>query len=679
MKIFKFAWPGLIAATILFAFPKENNKNADSGVLTPEIYHHREQQMITFLLSRNHYQNKTIDDSLSSAFYKNYIERLDGSRVYLLKSDIESFKHYRLELDDALQAGNLDAAYHIFNVFMTRFNERMEYALRLLEKPFDFSIDEYYQPDREYAPWAENSAELDEIWRKLLKNEALKLKLAGKKEDEINKNLVKRYKNYIKRLKQSESEDVFQYFMNAFAETFDPHTGYMSPKRSEDFKIQMSHSLEGIGALLNMEDDYTKVVEIVPGGPADKAGNLQANDRISAVGQGAGSEMVDVIGWRIDDVVRLIRGPKGTSVRLQIHPADAPIGAIPKTISIVRDKVRLADRAAKSDTIDFVENGRRHRIGVIEIADFYSDYEAKRKGDPNYSSTSNDVKRILGELKSADVDGIVVDLRGNGGGFLDEAIKLSGLFIKDGPVVQVRYSGGKVEVNNDTDSRVFYDGPLVVLVDRLSASASEIFSAAIQDYGRGIIAGDQSFGKGTVQNVVDLQRFLPRNGKKYGQIKLTVAKFYRINGGSTQNVGVIPDISFPSKLEAMEVGERYQEFALLWDRIKKAPYEQVSEDLKEIVPRLESSHRSRMKENEKYTNLIKEIDRIKDDRSRKLLSLQENKRRKLLEESKKHKVSNSDYEEFVLNEAVNIMSDYISIIDRRLQSNAGSKLPELIK
>ncbi len=679
MKIFKFAWIGLIAATLLFSLPLENNENLESGVLSPEIFHHREEQMITFLLSRNHYQNKSIDDSLSSTLYKNYIERLDGNRVYLLKSDIESFQNYRLELDDALQSGNLDAAYHIFNIFMTRFNQRMDFALQLLDKPFDFTIDEYYEPDRENAPWAENSSELNEIWRKLLKNEALKLNLAGKKDEEINETLVKRYKNYIKRVKQSESEDVFQYFMNAFAETFDPHTGYMSPKRSEDFKIQMSHSLEGIGALLNMEDDYTKVVEIIPGGPADKAGELQANDRISAVGQGLDKEMVDVIGWRIDDVVQLIRGPKGTSVRLQVLPADASIGSPPKTISIVRDKVHLADRAAKSDTIDIVENGRNHKIGIIEIADFYSDYDAKRRGDPDYASTSNDVKRILGELKSAGVDGIVIDLRGNGGGFLDEAIKLSGLFIKEGPVVQVRYSGGKVEINNDPDSRVFYDGPLVVLMDRLSASASEIFAAAIQDYGRGIIIGDQSFGKGTVQNVVDLQRYLPEADKKYGQIKLTVAKFYRINGGSTQNVGVLPDISFPSRFEAMEVGERYQKSALLWDRIKKAPYEEVLNGPQKIIPRLQSGHLSRMKDSENYVKLQKEIERIKGDRNKKSLSLQEEQRRNLMEEAKQDKTSNSVYEEFVLNEAVSIMSDYISIVGRKLQTNIDNDIQDLIK
>lgn len=670
MKYFNLFLSALLFITILFAAPASKEITPLTENLSPETFHHREEQMITFLLSRNHYQKKDIDDSLSVKIFKNYIESLDGNRLYFLKHDIDSFLEYRLQIDEALKSGDLSAAYQIFNIFLQRFHQRMDYAKSLLQNSFDYKVDEYFRPDREKETWASTSAQLDSIWRKLLKNEALKLKLAGKKDEEINKTLIKRYTNYLKRINKSESEDVFQYFMNAFSGTFDPHTAYMSPKRSADFKIQMSHSLEGIGASLRIEDDYTKVVEIISGGPADKSGLLHANDRISAVGQGDDGEIVDVIGWRIDDVVQLIRGPKGTKVRLQILPADAPVGSPPKTIEIIRDKVRLADKAAKSDTLEITENGRSYKIGVIDIPDFYFDHEAWRKGDPLYASTTKDVKRILRELQSAGVDGIIIDLRGNGGGFLNEAIKLSGLFIKEGPIVQVKNSQGKIEIDIDKDPRIYYGGPLVVLVDRLSASASEIFSAAIQDYGRGLIVGEQSYGKGTVQNVVPLKRFLQNNPGKYGQLKLTIAKFYRINGGSTQNMGVIPDITFPSRWEAMEVGERYQKYALLWDQIRPAIFTPFSGDLKTILPRLHTKHLSRIQENPQYERMQDEIRRINEDRNKNLLSLQESKRKAELdkENERKKKYSGDKKQDFVLNETTHILGDLININADELQT-----------
>ena len=660
----------LLFITILLAAPASRENLSATQELAPEPYHHREEQTVSFLLARNHYQQKDIDDSLSIKIFDNYIESLDGNRLYFLNSDIATFSRYKLELDDALKSGDLSPAYHIFNVFLKRFRQRMDYAQTLLQQPFDFTIDEYFQPDREHAQWAANSTQLDSIWRKRLKNEALKLKLAGKKEQETNKTLIKRYTNYLKRINKSESEDVFQYFMNAFSRTFDPHTAYMSPKRSADFKIQMSHSLEGIGASLRTEDDYTKVVEIISGGPADKSGLLHANDRISAVAQGDEGEFVDVIGWRIDDVVQLIRGPKGTKVRLQILPADAPLGSPPHAIEIIRDKVRLADKAAKSDTLEISESGRTYKIGVITIPDFYFDHEAWKKGDPLYSSTTKDVKRILGELQSAGVEGIIIDLRGNGGGFLNEAIKLSGLFIKEGPVVQVRNSHGKIEVNMDRDPRIYYEGPLAVIVDRLSASASEIFSAAIQDYGRGIVVGEQSFGKGTVQNVIPLERFLRSNPGDYGQLKLTIAKFYRINGGSTQNRGVVPDITFPSRWEAMEVGESYQKYALLWDQIRPARFTPFSNDLKDILPRLMPKHLSRIQGNPQYRQMQDEIERIREGRSKNFLSLQEAKRKAELDKQNARKKENASdkKQDFVLNETAHILSDCIRIYDEEFQT-----------
>jgi len=652
----------------VFAVPAVTDTSVTLKTLAPEPFHHREEQMITFLLARNHYQHKDINDSLSVEVYKNYIQRLDGNRLYFLQADLNRFARYRFELDDDLKAGVLKPAYRIFNVFLERFKQRIDYALKRLQKPFNFTIDEYYEPNREKEPWAKTNAELDKLWDKKLKNEALNLKLAGKKGKNIAKTLKKRYRNYLKRIEQSEDEDVFQYFMNSFAETFDPHTAYMSPKRSADFKIQMSHSLEGIGAVLSTEDDYTKVVEIVSGGPADKAGELHANDRISAVGQGDSGEMVDVIGWRIDDVVQLIRGPKGTTVRLQILPADAPLGSTPKIIKIVRDKVRLVDKAAKSDTLNIVEKGRPFKLGVIDIPDFYFDYDAMRRGDPSFASTSKDVKRLLSELQSAGAQGIIIDLRGNGGGFLNEAVKLGGLFIKKGPIVQVRNSGGKVEVNRDDDPAIYYNGPLVVLVNRLSASASEIFAAAIQDYGRGIIVGDQSYGKGTVQNIIRLQRFFPHSSNKYGQVKMTIAKFYRINGGSTQNVGVMPDITFPSRLEAMEVGERYQKYALLWDQIRPAPFTPYPINLHPFIPRLRSMHQARIKNNPEFKKTLEDIKRIEENRKKNRIPLRESERRKELKKEKGTKKKNKKKDDFVLNETARILSDLIILQGENLQT-----------
>ncbi|MBN2426059.1 MAG: carboxy terminal-processing peptidase [Calditrichaceae bacterium] len=644
------------AAVLISVYPVPGGDKNEAEQLAYKIQqaepqHGRVSQIVMKILSNSHYQKKPIDDSLSAQMFEEYLSTLDYNRIYFLLSDIKEFEQYKYQLDDYLKAGNASPAFDIFNRFQTRFAERQEFIFSLLQKEFDYSIDEYYQPDRSEAEWVETGIQQDSIWRKMIKNEALKLHLAGKDWDGIAETLEKRYKNLERNIKQTENEDVFQWYMNAFAVSFDPHTNYMSPKISDDFKIKMSLSLEGIGASLRTENEYTKVVEIVPGGPADKSGLLHANDLITAVAQGEEGELVDVIGWRIDDVVQIIRGPKDTKVRLQIIKADAALDAPQEIITIVRDKVKLEDRAAKSDTLELQHRGKSYKLGIIEIPTFYFDYEAMRKGDPDYKSTTRDVERLLRELQSAGVDGIVIDLRNNSGGFLNEAIELTGLFIKSGPVVQVRAANGQVKIESDYSGNVVYDGPMAVLMNRFSASASEIFAAAIQDYGRGIILGSQSFGKGTVQNIIELDRFFPNKGadnQKYGQIKMTIAKFYRVNGGSTQHLGVTPDISFPSQYELMDIGENAEPNALKWDEINAAQYMPVNPELKQYIPRLKKLHLSRIKDDFEFQYIMEDIEEFKQQKEIKMVSLEENKRRlerEKAEERKKNRKEQRDKDE----------------------------------
>ncbi|MDZ7290210.1 MAG: carboxy terminal-processing peptidase [candidate division KSB1 bacterium] len=599
---------------------------SQAGDLTPDRQHPIVARVLTTLLTQYHYNHPALNDSVSRELLDSYLQTLDYNRLYFLTSDIAAFQKYRLLLDDSLRTGNLGPAFWIFNKFKQRSEERLAYVNKLLEKEFDFTSDEYYQPDREQAPWAASPEELDELWRQRIKNEALELKLTGKDWPGIAATLNKRYSNFRQRIEQLNAEDVFQYFMNALSESYDPHTNYFSPIRSQDFNIDMSLSFEGIGARLNTDGDYTVVVDIVPGGPADRSKQLWPNDKIVGVGQGEDGKMIDVIGMRLDDVVQMIRGKKETVVRLEIIPAGSPAGSPTKIIKLVRDKIVLKDREAHSDTVEVVHEGRKYKIGIITIPTFYADLEARQKGDEDYKSTTRDVRRLLAELQGAQIDGILIDLRRNGGGSLQEAIELTGLFIKDGPVVQVRNSNGMVELQRDPDPNIVYDGPLAVLVDRISASASEIFAAAIQDYKRGIVLGGQTYGKGTVQNLFDLNRMIRANGTKLGQLKVTIAKFYRVNGGTTQNHGVMPDLVFPSYYDETNYGERSEKHALTWDQISAArftPEDHVSKYLSTL--RLKSQ--KRLAANMEFRYLTEDVTRIKRERDKNSISLQEAKRK----------------------------------------------------
>ncbi len=636
-KLLLLLLPILVGANLLLnrADHENDNKKVNLGDIAPDSNHSKVGMLVTQIFSQYHYKKTALTDSLSSHILDQYIKDLDFNRLYFVASDIEKFEKYRYELDDDLKDGKLDAAYDIFNIYKQRVNERNAYVAQLLQKEFDYTTDEYYESNREKASWSKTDKELNDIWRKQIKSQALSLKLSGKKWDETTKLLGDRYKNIDKFITQSTSEDVFQTYMNAFAENIDPHTSYLSPNNSASFKIEMSKTLEGIGATLQTENDYTKVNDIVPGGPAHKSGLIKKGDKIAGVAQGEDGKFVDVIGWRIDEVVKLIRGPKGTTVRLQIIPAEAGPEHIAHEIKIVRDKIKLEDQVAKKEIVPVTQNGKTYKLGVITIPNFYMDFDERQKGVKNYTSTTNDVRRLIGELKAQNINGLVIDLRNNGGGLLTEAVDLTGLFIADGPVVQVRNTNGSVDVLKDSDSQQVYDGPLAVMVNRFSASASEIFAGAIQDYKRGLIIGEQTYGKGTVQSQLDLNRFIPDQEEKLGQVNLTIAKFYRVTGSSTQHKGVTPDIELPALYSAAEFGESSQPNALPWDQIKSSnfkPYQNITESL---VAKLESNYEKRMKTDTELKNFAQTVDEAKKARENTKVSLQESKRRKEREEAEK--------------------------------------------
>lgn len=595
-------------------------------VILPDETYRRINQIINQFLSNYHYRKQTLNDSLSSAIFDQYIKALDNNKLYFLKEDIDSFEKYRYVLDDYIKEGELAPPYEMFNIYKQRLNERINFVKQCLKNEFDFTKEEYFIPDRENSDWASNKDELNELWRLRLKNDALNLILTGKDFRESADILLKRYQNFHKLILQYEPEDVFALYINSYTQIYDPHTDYFSPAASDNFNINMRLSLEGIGATLRSENDYTIVQSIVPGGPAFKSGLLSAEDKIVAVAQGEDGEMVDIIGWRLDDAIQLIRGKKGSVVRLQILKAKDGANALPVEISLVRDEVKLEEQAAKGEIINITEEGINYKLGVVKLPSFYTDFEAQQKGVKDFRSTTRDVKEILKNFKNEKVDGIIIDLRNNGGGSLQEAITLTGLFIKNGPVVQVRNTANIVDINQDPDPDIFYDGPMAVLINRFSASASEIFSGAIQDYGRGIILGENTYGKGTVQNMIDLNRSILIPNKRLGQLKLTVAKFYRISGSSTQNKGVMPDIIFPSLYSAEEFGESAKPSALPWDSIQPATFTKYG-NISKFLPELIGKHNQRIKNDPEYQLLLDDIADFKENREKKSFTLNKEQRK----------------------------------------------------
>ena len=547
-------------------------------------------------LREQHYVDQVLDDGVSEEVFDRYIEDLDPSKSYLTQADVAALSQYRWELDNSLRRSDLGPAFDIFNRYQAKVTARFSWVIELIDQgvdQFDFDKEEYLELDRSELPFAPSETALDELWRKRIKNDVLNLKLAGKSFEDIQSLLHKRYSSRLSRLQKTNQDDVYQLFMNAFAKTYDPHTQYFSPITSENFNINMSLSLEGIGALLQTEDEYTKVVSLVPAGPAEKSKSIRPNDRIIGVGQ-ENDEIVDIIGWRVDDVVQLIRGKRDTSVFLQILPEGSSDLASSKVVEIVRKKVELEEQTAQAEVVEIEQFGNLVRIGVIDIPTFYVDFKAMQNGDPNFRSTTRDVKRLLDELQTQDVDGVVIDLRDNGGGSLQEAKTLTGLFIDRGPTVQIRSKANRVDVLSDRDVRTSYRGPLAVLVNRLSASASEIFAGAIQDYQRGLVIGTQTFGKGTVQTLQPLE---------YGQLKMTQAKFYRITGDSTQHRGIIPDLRYPDDYDPEAIGESTLDDPMPWDQIRPTYY-RAKGDIQAYLPELISRHEARILEDPEFNYVI---------------------------------------------------------------------------
>ena len=585
--------------------------------------------------SRYAYRPRALDDALSRDVFKRYLDALDGSRMFFTADDVAKFSQYRDGLDDAIRSGKLDPAYAIFAVYKQRVADRSAYARELLKQrdAFDFSGHDRWQYDRKDAPWA-TAADLDALWKQSVRNDWLRLQLAGKKADEIRKTLDKRYANLARSIAELDSTDAFSSFMNAYTSAIDPHTDYLDPRTAERFTQQMSLSLEGIGAQLQKQDDVTVIREVLPGGPAIKSGQLEAGDRIVAVGQGDGSQgdaaapMEDVVGWRLDDVVSKIKGPKGTQVRLDVIPPEAGMDSKPRRVTLVRDRIKLTEDAAKGKVIDIPARGDlpARRIGIVDLPGFYQDFNARRSKDGDYVSATRDVARLLAQFREQKVDGVVIDLRNNGGGSLTEAIALTGLFIDKGPVVQVRESGGRVSVEDDDGPGVAWDGPLAVLVNRGSASASEIFAGAIQDYGRGLIVGEPTFGKGTVQNMVDLDRWPANEKPRFGQVKLTIAQFFLPGGSSTQNKGVVPDIAFPVTVDASEFGESTNDNALPWTRIAAVPHVRYG-NFVPLLAQLDALHDARVAKNPEFQWWSEDVTRFREQRAKGYVSLNEAERR----------------------------------------------------
>ncbi len=589
------------------------------SILGPKEQHAKVSRLATTFFEHSHYRRTKIDDTISSSILDRYLKALDPNRMYFLASDVEDFERYRTLMDDFVRTGRVDAVFDIFGVFQTRALTQINYALKRLEEDHDFTVDERYYFDREESPWAANQAELDELWRKRVKHDLLSLLLAEKDTAEARKTLTTRYERVKRRNEEFTSDQVFESFMNAYADTLDPHSNYFSPRNADEYNIQMSLQYFGIGASLQLEDEFVTVQEVIAGGPAAGDGTLTQKDRIVGVAEGPDGEVVDVVGWMLDDVVQLIRGPADTVVRLQILPAGALPGSPQRELSLTRGKVTLESQAAQREIIDIERPDGDLKLGVITVPSFYQNYQARAKGDPDYASVTRDVERHLTELKAEGVDGVIMDLRNNGGGQLSEAVGLTGLFIDKGPVVQLREHNGKLRVYRDEDKGTVYDGPMVVLVNRFSASASEIFAAAIQDYGRGIVIGQTTFGKGSVQNIYPLDRRSRVDGPRYGQLHLTMGKYYRVTGGSTQHRGVEPDIMLPSAIDLTEVGESARDTALPWDEIDSTSYNSLMNTID--LTGLTTRHEQRIKTNAEHKFYLREIEMSRELREKDYVSL----------------------------------------------------------
>lgn len=701
------------AAISCSASPRVNLDGDGPGMLKPDAAQSVIVKDLVGLFETIHYKKVTFNDSLSSEIFDKYIKTLDEGKNYFLKNDIEDFETYRNVILDDLKEGDLSSMFHIFNVYQTRYLERLKFAESQVKNDFDFTKDEKYTYNRKNEDWFATKEEADDAWRKRVKYDMLTLKLSRSGEEVENKQksietLTKRYENLISQAEKTNHNDAFQIIMNAFTGAIDPHTNYFNPSYAQAFNEDMARTFEGIGARLVLDNEVVKIMEILPGGPAFKDKSLQVDDRIVGVAQG-NEEFVDIIGWRLDNAVTKIKGPKGTVVRLKIIPAGQELTSQPKIISLTRDKIVMEETSAKKE-IKMVtgDDGKQYKIGVINIPGFYLDFKAYNDKDPNYKSTTRDVRLILDTLKQEKVDAVLIDLRSNGGGSLIEAIELTGLFIDSGPVVQVRDTRNRIEVDNDEEPGTSYDGPLGIMIDRFSASASEIFAAAIQDYGRGIILGTQSYGKGTVQSAIDMSRVISRaqqlllkaekvdaqnavsvapGAPEFGQINITMAKFYRINGSSTQHKGVTPDIEFPTVYPADKFGESSEPAALPWDQINPTKYSPVA-NLSGLITALESKHGTRMQASPEYKNMLDDIKLLNEKEGETEVTIQEAKLKKERDDAEARSTARNNQRrlaivaghlpleaedkdsdkkvmvDFVQDESLNVMADMIPLVKK---------------
>ncbi|MBK1440043.1 carboxy terminal-processing peptidase [Parapedobacter sp. ISTM3] len=681
------------------------NLEAEAGALKPTPQHAVIAKDVVGLFESISYKKVPFNDSISSVIFDNLVKAMDQGKNYLMQADIDEFEQYRSTLGQDFRSGDLSAAYHIFNVYMKRYLDRLDYALTQVDAPHDFSVDERYTYNRENEGWFASEAEANDQWRKRVKYDLLNLRLSGNGSDSAavkqKETLINRYKNLISMAKKTDNNEAFQVIMSALTNAVDPHTSYFNPYFAQRFNEEMANTFEGIGARLTTENEVVKVADIIVGGPVYKEKALQIDDRIVGVAQGEDGEFEDIIGWKLDHAVAKIKGPKGTVVRLKVIPAGQELTAEPKIVSLTRDRVVIEDESAKREIKEVVgDDGKTYRVGIISLPKFYIDFEAYRRNDPDYKSTTRDVRLLLDTLKQEKVDAVVMDLRFNGGGSLQESIELTGLFIDKGPVVQVRDTRNRVEVSSDREEGVAWDGPLGVIINRFSASASEIFAAAIQDYGRGIVLGSQSYGKGTVQSAIDMSRVisptdrillkakaddregLPVGAPQFGQINITLAKFYRITGSSTQHKGVEPDITFPSLYSAEKYGESSEPAALPWDQISAADFVPIA-DLRPAITQLVNRHQSRMEASPAYKFLLEDIELMQKQETETSVTLQEDRLKKEREEGRLKNKSRADALQqmkinlplgggaatnvdegldFIQEESLAVMADYVALV-----------------
>ena len=621
----------------LLSFDSKEVIQADS-ILFPEIKHREQTKLINQLLTRYHYKKISLDDSLSVKILNNYIKSLDPNREYFYGADIKYFNQYKYEIDNYIYNGYLEPIYEIFTVYNERVRDRIDYVFDLLSKEPDFTFDEEFFYDRKDSEWFLTEVELNDHWRKKIKYSILNMKILGKSWKDNQETLDKRYKRFQKTISQFNNEDVFEIFINSYTELYDPHTNYFSPVNADRFEITMSKSFEGIGARLQQDIEYTTIYEVMPGGPAYRSGKLEKGDKIIGVSQGNEEVFEDIIGWRLDDVVTKIKGPKGSVVRLLVMKRESEFDDYPDTLSLVRDVVNVVDEDATFDVVPFNSQDKIYYFGIIKIPSFYINFDDAQKGILDYKSVTRDVKKCIDSLREKSVDGIIIDLRNNGGGSLQEAIELTGLFIETGPVVQIKSANGRIDVEKDFDKNIYYDGPLLLLNNSFTASSSEIFSGALQDYKRGLVVGESTFGKGTVQNLLGLDRFFPKSDEKFGQLKLTLAKYYRVSGGSTQKIGVIPHVEFPNIYDRSIYTENSRKNALKWDKIREISYDEKEFVSQKLVDHLKIKFNKDLNSDSTFINYMSYVSKIKENRNKLSFTLNYNKR---IQEKKNDSLKNN--------------------------------------